>query len=305
MALAAVLFFGVVSAAWGSVPSAAVASASSAGPETAKDGVRQLKDVSVLQRTGNDTTPFEFVEEAETLNTQGGRRRSARRSAGLDRSEFRTAPRLELPPIRGVGLLGLAIFITLFMNAPVITVSMGSIGLALYLQSLLARMDARSLHEEELDRHETRQNMYRARRRRLWIQNFYSRSALQGGAISRDDSTPATYPPAPAEQPASAPPPPGAAAAVKAPDAVAATAPGAAVQHPTARDKASDAATKARAGAATAAQKRTADVDTVAAPAAAAAAPEKVAVDAEAAGRGAARMGGGGEEEVEKKESSV
>ncbi|KEP60343.1 UNVERIFIED_CONTAM: hypothetical protein HHA_290700 [Hammondia hammondi] len=96
-------------------------------------------------------------------------------------------PYTPIPPLQGIGLLGGAIFISLVFNLGRLPLLMGGIGVAQYINSMVERMHARRAAAAALRRFEDRRELIRARRRRRWIQTFYSHKALQGHATNEGE----------------------------------------------------------------------------------------------------------------------
>ncbi|EPR59803.1 hypothetical protein TGDOM2_290700 [Toxoplasma gondii GAB2-2007-GAL-DOM2] len=98
-------------------------------------------------------------------------------------------PYTPLPPLRGIGMLGGAIFISLAFNWGRLPLLLGGIGVVQYIDSVVQRMHARRAADAALKRFEDRRELVRARRRRRWIQTFYSHNALQQDRATRKGET--------------------------------------------------------------------------------------------------------------------
>ncbi|PFH32030.1 hypothetical protein BESB_019710 [Besnoitia besnoiti] len=89
-----------------------------------------------------------------------------------------SVPHTPLPPLRGMGLMLMAVMLSLAFDLKNFPLFVGSFGIMQYADSIIERMRARSAAVDSAKRFEQRREMMRARRRRRWLQAFYSRQAL-------------------------------------------------------------------------------------------------------------------------------
>lgn len=167
--------------------------ARSASPE---DGEREASAETTTSSAGSSTTTTTAAsttsqQEGEALvpgSPEGAGAVGHPASSGHNKNEVliwkeasddMSVPKQEMPPLRGVGFLVAGIILATFSSMTIAPVLLGALGTVKYIESMVERDRARRQLEDEEERYTARREIKRAKRRRLWLQTFYSGQARE------------------------------------------------------------------------------------------------------------------------------